>query len=335
MAHKIVEPVDIAIQEYPVEGHESSFLPAGKKWKMVWNDEFDGNALDESKWNYRLNFWGSRSPTLTDKGVVVENGTLKMYLLRDGNEFYSPHLQTAGLTFDNPIDETSHSFWSFGRRDPIKFLHRFGYYEIRCRSNKFDGWHAAFWLQSPCIGAHPDARFGGVEMDIMESYHYEEDGTMALGVGWDGYGADSKWGGHRSFYVSKAENPNEPEPWHTYGMEWNDKEYIFYCDGKKMHRYSARRVPISLVSEFILLSTECRGYNRWRQEMVESAFLLDAKATRELSDDDKPDTDSNGCNLGYPDPRLLRLQSMQDYFEVDYVRVYDQVDDEGFPIYRQ
>ena len=25
--------------------------PTGKEWKVVWNDEFDGPQLDESKWN--------------------------------------------------------------------------------------------------------------------------------------------------------------------------------------------------------------------------------------------------------------------------------------------
>ena len=45
-----------------VEGRAPSLLPSDKKWKLVWNDEFDGTALDESKWNYRLNFWGYRSP---------------------------------------------------------------------------------------------------------------------------------------------------------------------------------------------------------------------------------------------------------------------------------
>lgn len=33
-----------------IEGREASLLPQGKKFKLVWNDEFDGDRLDESKW---------------------------------------------------------------------------------------------------------------------------------------------------------------------------------------------------------------------------------------------------------------------------------------------
>ena len=40
-----------------IEGREASLLPQGKKFKLVWNDEFDGDRLDESKWA----LWG-RTP---------------------------------------------------------------------------------------------------------------------------------------------------------------------------------------------------------------------------------------------------------------------------------
>ncbi len=39
------------MKKYNVDNHEPSFLPKEKNWKLVWSDEFDGNALDESKWN--------------------------------------------------------------------------------------------------------------------------------------------------------------------------------------------------------------------------------------------------------------------------------------------
>ena len=78
-----------------VEDRAPSILPADKKWKLVWNDEFDGTSLDESKWNYRLNFWGYRSPAFTTEGVEVSEGTLKINLLRKDDDFCSAHLLRA------------------------------------------------------------------------------------------------------------------------------------------------------------------------------------------------------------------------------------------------
>ena len=48
------------MQEYKVERHASSFLPDGE-WKMVWNDEFDADQLDRSKWDFRYSMMGKRA----------------------------------------------------------------------------------------------------------------------------------------------------------------------------------------------------------------------------------------------------------------------------------
>ena len=84
-----------------VEGREPSLLPKGKKFKLVWHDEFDGTKLDESKWSYRTNFWGRRAhwfATPDDGCVEVADGKLRLKLkkLPDG-QFVSPQLQTGEL----------------------------------------------------------------------------------------------------------------------------------------------------------------------------------------------------------------------------------------------
>ena len=86
---------EIEMQVYtPDEKHAPSYLPKDKKWKLVWQDEFDGDSLDESKWNYRLNYWGVPSPTFTKEGVSVKDSKLTIALVRKGDDFYSAHLQT-------------------------------------------------------------------------------------------------------------------------------------------------------------------------------------------------------------------------------------------------
>ena len=50
------------VAETTVPGEAPSLLPAGRTFRLVWNDEFSGDALDMSKWSYRTNFWGKRAP---------------------------------------------------------------------------------------------------------------------------------------------------------------------------------------------------------------------------------------------------------------------------------
>ena len=55
--------------EFKFDDHAPSFLPEGKKWKLVWHDEFDGDSLDENKWGYRRYFWGKNRQLLLMKAL--------------------------------------------------------------------------------------------------------------------------------------------------------------------------------------------------------------------------------------------------------------------------
>ena len=286
-----------------VKDHSPSLLPADGDWNLVWNDEFDGTSLDESKWNYRLNFWGYRSPAFTTEGVELDgNSHMRIHLIRKGDQFCSAHLQTGGLTFDNPRDGTSKKFWPFGAKDPAKFMHKYGYYEIRCRLPKSDGWHAAFWLQAPGIGSHPDPAVAGVECDIMENYRQHKFGTMVCGNGWGGYGAEGKWCGHFEYPYEETE-----DGWHRYAVDWTPEGYTFYADGKLVGRQMAPECAVSQVEQFILVSTECHGYNRVFKAQGEAGEVTGA-----------------GCCAGDPVSELFEAV-LPDYFEVDYVRVFDRI----------
>ena len=280
---------------YPVADHAASYLPPQKKWKMVWNDEFDGDALDESKWDYRLNFWGAPHPAYTDKGVHVGGGSLFIDLVLEDGKYSSAELQTGSMTFDEPRDTTK-GFWPFGKKRTPKFMHRYGYYEICCKLPKHAGWHAAFWLQAPGIGSHPDPAQAGVEVDIMENYKQHTTGDIICGCGWDGYGRESKWFGHFAFPYEET-----GDGWHRYGVDWTKEGYIFYADGKEVGRQMAPECAVSQVDEFILVTTECHGYLRTFGEMGGAGKL----------------------EIGKPHPALL--EAYPDTFEVDYVRVFDEI----------
>ena len=71
--------------KYEVSGHEPSYLPEGRKWKLVRHDEFDGKELDRSKWDYRLCMMGKRHKTWTDDGVVLDGESHAVFsIFREG-----------------------------------------------------------------------------------------------------------------------------------------------------------------------------------------------------------------------------------------------------------
>lgn len=260
----------IALSASAVEPVKSQ-LPPGKTWKLVWHDEFDGTALDRTKWDFRMHIMQTRHQTFTNAGARVENGLLYLDLIEKDGQYYSPHLQTGRNFLDRPGNPYSKGLtWPIAEIEPPLFMHRYGYYEIRCQLQKQPGWWSAFWLQSPIIGANLDPAVSGVELDIMENF--TRDNKISHNIHWDGYGKDHK--SHGSGNRTVAETADR---WHTFGMLWSKTNYVFYVDGKESWRVDG---PVSHTDEFILVSTECQGYRNGNRDtpspVLKKAVLPDA-----------------------------------------------------------
>ncbi len=233
--------------------HAASLLPKGKSWQLAWNDEFDGDTLDRSKWDFRLHLLQHRHPTFTDEGVVVKDGCAHLNLIERDGHFFSPHLQTGY----NYLDRPGNSFcfggqytWPISKLREHKFLHAFGYYECRARLQQNPGWWSAFWLQSPVIGCCLDPAMAGVEIDIMENF--TRDRVVSSNLHWNGYGDD-----HQSAGSGPVDAGETADGFHLFGCEWSEAGYTFYVDGRQTAHFDG---PVSRQPQFILISTECMGY---------------------------------------------------------------------------
>jgi len=243
------------MQKYEVAGHEPSYLPDGKKWKLVWNDEFDGTELDMTKWDYRLNMMGKRHRTWTNEGVTLDGKSNAVFTVyeKDG-EICSSQLQTGYNYMDNPgPDRATFNgglIWPIGPLQESKFLKKYGYFECRCRLQQKLGWWSAFWVQSPIIGAtlHPET--SGIEIDCMESF---KPGTcIDHYLHYAGYGKD-----HKGFGTGKGNHDLDKEAFHTFAFYWDENGYTFYIDGVEDGHHDG---DVSQIPEFILISTEVQGY---------------------------------------------------------------------------
>lgn len=260
-----------------------SDLPPDKNWKLVWSDEFDGAALDTAKWGFRLHLMQTRHETWVEDAVELDGkGNLLMKLYEKDGQFYSSHLQTGRNYLDRPGDQYGKSkfVWPVADMEPHKFVHKYGYYEIRCKLPEQEGWWAAFWLQSPTIGSSLNPLESGVEIDIMENF--ARNNIISHNIHWNGYGKDHKHIGSGPVKVQPSDSG-----FHTYGLHWSPTGYVFYVDGVESWRVSG---PVSNQEQFILVSTECNGYRQ-----------------------------------GGP-AEILKKAKLPDYFIVDYVRVFDEVE---------
>lgn len=289
------------MKEYKIDGHISSYLPEEYDFRLIWQDEFDGDSLDRSKWNFRLNYWGKPGKAYTDQGVIVRNGCVELHRTERDGMYVSPQLQTGANSFDHMSAEHD-SFWDqnwswpIGKLPKPTFMHRYGYYECRCKFQKYpeDMW-SAFWLQSPSIGMTEDPTYTGIECDIMEHFHV---GEVTSGNFYGGYGKGLR-------EDARTHTKIKEDGFHTFALLWTPDEYVFYVDGKETARTNK---VVSHVPQFILLTTEIQGYRRDNGLKSGNYFRYDPNLPKKreqlLSEDGK---------------------FKDDCFICDYVRVFDIV----------
>ncbi len=189
-------------------------VPEG--WELVWNDEFEGRAIDTSNWTYDLGGggWGNgEMQTYTDSknNAQVKNGFLIITAQKEiqesgGSNFTSARLKTQGLQH-----------------------FQYGWIEARIKVPPGSGLWPAFWMLGenfPVVG-WPDCG----EIDIMEYVGKEPDliiGTMH-GPGYSGALGLSKWN-RQTFNIA--------DDFHTYAVEWDAEQISWFFDGEKYSTFT-------------------------------------------------------------------------------------------------
>jgi beta-glucanase (GH16 family) len=184
------------------------------EWKLVWNDEFDGPALDYSKWEIEVNAFGGGNNELqiyTDRkeNVRVEDGNLLLEARRDNHGI-------AGTVRE----------YSSGR---IRSKHRgdwtYGKFETRAKLPAGQGVWSAIWML-PTHEKYGTWASSG-EIDIMEFKGQEPDivwGTLHYGSQWP----DNKHTGD----TYKLEKGNFTDDFHIFTLEWEEGVMRWYVDSK-------------------------------------------------------------------------------------------------------
>ncbi|MDZ7616134.1 MAG: glycoside hydrolase family 16 protein [Patescibacteria group bacterium] len=229
--------------------------PEGMAWKLVWHDEFDGTALDGSKWDVpdhprRGAWWSPKAVSLDGQGHLAISA------LKDGDRYLSACVRTAG-----------------------KFEHAHGYYVARIKLQEQPGHWSAFWLYNHSVGQIGNDGRDGTEIDIMEKPWLDQRVQHALH--WDGYGKEHRSEGH------VANVPGVMQGWHTFSLWWKADEYVFYVDGKETWRTNAGGV--CQVPLYIKLSNEIGD---WAGDITKAElpdrFLIDYVRVYDLVDAEKP-----------------------------------------------
>ena len=218
----------------------------GKSWKMVWNDEFNGNQLDSTKWAY----WENGNPWNAGN-YLDENGNLvnqygfdaKHFYLRDnvrvenGNMIITLKKETDKKVNINGVERRI--LYSSGAIHTRNLYNvQYGKIEMRAAMPEGIGTWPAFWMW-PAGYSQVDGNANG-EIDIVETYG--DDMRRATGT----------------LHVLKSDNIYETfdgddyklSKWprekltnfNTYAVEWDDKGIKWLFNNKVYKKFSYKEL---------------------------------------------------------------------------------------------
>ena len=202
---------------------QTLYAPADMGYELVWEDQFNGDALDTKKWEVRG--VGPRAlGFVSPEAVKVESGYLKLSAFKkDGRILLG----------------------AVGTQD--HFMTKYGFFECRAQLQKSTGIWAAFWIQSTEISKGEDPSIYGAEIDIMEFFKKLGTDIVSHNVHW-------AYGPHQmTTHGMQSYRAGVSEGFHTFALEWTPEKYVFFIDGYKYYEVAT---GVSHIAEYMILSME-------------------------------------------------------------------------------
>lgn len=274
------------------------------RFTLTFEDNFDGDALDRSKWNYGFDVDEGKVSAPRKGGFWAQDGVL----VKDGNLILRTDFRQDG---ENGAGWYSGTVMTCGEGEEDNlFEQQYGYFETRCKTPFFYGGWCAFWLMpyddfsaehnDQLSSEHINTAVDGAEIDIFEtpfSYQGVFGKVVNHAVHYDGYRDYLKSVPKLNVKVSKLY-----DEYHIYGFEWTKDYYKFYVDG---------RLTWEVLSDGYTKDGKKFDHNIISQ--VKEYMLL----SFEVVTPDSPDSTKGWCG----DPSKNDKSKNYD-FAIDYVRVY-------------
>lgn len=210
---------------------------------LKWSDEFDGNSLDESKWNFQLGDgcpnlcgWGNNELQEYQKeNTTLQNGNLVIAVKRlPGNNYSSSRINTKG-----------------------KFSFTYGRIDVRAALPEGQGIWPAIWMLGENIDQVGWPKCG--EIDIMEKIGGTGNEHTVYGTThWDNAGSHASYGGNKNLGAISLKNE-----FHVYSIVWNSQSITWFIDDEQYHVIDITPSGLSEFHEDFHLLINCAVGGNW------------------------------------------------------------------------
>lgn len=221
----------------PAAAQTKTAAPA-PDWKMVWSDEFDGTALDPTKWRPEVSCWGggnNEQQCYTDRDANIRVTDGMLHLMARKERFTGPDRPPEIAATPNP---TVTQPYSSGKIRTLGLASwRYGRIEFRAKVPKGQGTWPAVWMMPA------DSVYGGWplsgEIDILEAVNMGATCTVCAGDRGENrtlsalhFGDSPPRNMHIERRVALPDLALPSDDFHVWTLEWGKGRMRFFLDGR-------------------------------------------------------------------------------------------------------
>ncbi len=209
----------------------------GAGWELAWADEFDGTALDRTKWAPEVSCWGggnAERQCYTDRpeNIAVEGG---MLLLKARKERFTGPARPPEIA-ERPNPSLAQSHTSGKVRTLGLHAWRYGRFEVRAKVPAGQGTWPAVWMMPAQSGYGAWPRSG--EIDILEAVNIgakcktceggRENRTISA-LHFGDFAPANRFVDHRNTMPGEGLPSDD---FHVYAVEWGEGLIRFLVDDR-------------------------------------------------------------------------------------------------------
>ena len=207
-------------------------LPSG--YQLVWQEEFEkeGSVSDEN-WNFEKGFVRNNEMQWYQEANASQKGGM-LFIEGRREKVSNPGYEQGSENWKKSREFAEYTSSSINTRGKFEF--QYGILEVKAKIDTASGMWPAIWT----LGISKPWPANG-EIDVMEFYQVKGEQTILANAAWADASKRANWDEAKiPFADFLKKDPNWPEKFHIWKMDWTEDYIRLYLDGELLNEVNLK-----------------------------------------------------------------------------------------------
>ena len=207
-------------------------LPSG--YQLVWQEEFEKEgAVSDENWNFEKGFVRNNEMQWYQEANAGQKGGM-LFIEGRREKVANPGYEPGSENWKKSREFAEYTSSSINTRGKFEF--QYGILEVKAKIDTASGMWPAIWT----LGISKPWPANG-EIDVMEFYQVKGEPTILANAAWADASKRANWDEAKiPFADFLKKDPNWPEKFHIWKMDWTEDYIRLYLDGELLNEVNLK-----------------------------------------------------------------------------------------------